>query len=438
MADALNTPLRLPCGETLPNRLAKAGMTEGLSDRYLRATPKLCRLYERWSYGGAGLLITGNVQVDKRVLERPGNVAIDNNGGLRELELWAQAGRAGGNHLWMQVSHAGRQAPWYATRRPLAPSPVQLKLLGTYRKPRALTETEIKDFIERWAKVSGIAKDAGFTGVQIHAAHGYLLSSFLSPVVNRRRDAWGGSLENRSRMLLEIIRAVRKRVGPDFPVALKLNSADFQKGGFEFEDCLRLVEMINQEGIDLLEISGGSYEQPRLLGYEGDAKSADASDATARREAYFLKYASEVRKLATMPVMVTGGFRSRSVMIDAIESGDTDVIGMGRPLCGDPEIARKLLDGEASEAPRFEQSLKVMSGNQQSPLAKLWPLQVFGQQSWYYMQIFRLARGDEPKLSLKPLACFLRWQNDELLSALLLSRRKTPDIRETPRYVDER
>ncbi|MES1945256.1 oxidoreductase FAD/FMN-binding protein [Salinisphaera sp. PC39] len=438
MADVLNTPLRLPCGETLPNRLAKAGMTEGLSDRYLRATPGLCRLYERWSYGGAGLLITGNLQIDKRVLERPGNVAIDNNGGMRELELWARAGRVGGNHLWMQISHAGRQAPWYVTRRPLAPSPVQLKLLGTYRKPRALSENEIRDLIERWANVAGIAKNAGFTGVQIHAAHGYLLSSFLSPAINRRNDAWGGSLENRARMLLETIRAVRKRVGAGFPVALKLNSADFQKGGFEFDDCLRLVDMINQEGIDLLEISGGSYEQPRLLGYGGDSASADPGSSTARREAYFLKYASEVRRVAEMPIMVTGGFRSRDVMTDAIESGDTDIIGMGRPMCGDPEIARKLLAGEVEEAPRYEQSLKVMSGNQQNPLVRLWPLQVFGQQAWYYMQLFRLARGEDPKPSLKPLACFLRWQNDELLSALLLNRRRTPQTQETPAYVDER
>ncbi len=216
-------------------------MTEGLSDRYLRATPGLCRLYERWSQGGAGLLITGNVQIDKRVLERPGNVAIDANGGTRQLAHWAEAGTCGGNHLWMQISDAGRQAPWYATWEPLAPSAVQLKILGTYRKPRAVTESEIKDFIARWATVSGIAKESGFTGVQIHAAHGYLLSSFLSPAVNQRTDAWGGPLENRARILLETIHAVRARVGPDFPVALKLNSADFQRGGFEFEDCLKLV-----------------------------------------------------------------------------------------------------------------------------------------------------------------------------------------------------
>lgn len=435
MEDALNQPLKLPCGATLGNRLAKAAMTEGLSDRYLRATPKLCRLYERWSHGGAGLLITGNVQIDKRVLERPGNVAVDANGGWRELEKWAQAGTAGGNHLWMQISHAGRQAPWYATWEPLAPSPVQLKILGTYRKPRAVTEPEIKDFIGRWATVAGIAKDTGFTGVQIHAAHGYLLSSFLSPAVNRREDDWGGSLENRARILLETIRAVRRRVGPDFPVALKLNSADFQRGGFEFEDCLPLVEMLNQEGLDLLEISGGSYEQPRLLGYQGNSESAPGNTSTARREAYFLEYAEQVRALATMPVMVTGGFRTRRVMESAIGSGDADVVGLGRPLCGEPELAGKLLRGEVKETPRYEERLKVLSGNHSSPLSKLWPLQVFGQQSWYYMQLFRMGRGLDPKLSLKPMACFMRFQTDELLSAMLLKRRDTPLNQEAPEYV---
>lgn len=438
MNDALSEPLQLPCGASLGNRIAKAGMTEGLSDRYLRATPKLCKLYERWSRGGAGLLITGNVQIDKRVLERPGNVAIDANGGRRELEMWARAGTSGGNHLWMQISHAGRQAPWYATWEPLAPSEVQLKILGTYRKPRALTGGEIKDLIGRWATAAGVAKDCGFTGVQIHAAHGYLLSSFLSPVTNRRDDEWGGSLENRARVVIETIRAVRKRVGPDFPVAIKLNSADFQRGGFEFDDCLRLVEMLNAEGLDLMEISGGSYEQPRLLGYQGDAQSAHGSKSTAKREAYFLEYAKQVRALAKMPVMVTGGFRSREVMLSALESGDADVVGIGRPMCGDPDIAGKLLRGEVSETPRFEQTLTIMRGSQSNPLSRLWPLQVFGQQAWYYMQLFRMGRGKDPKWSLRPMVCFLRYQMDELLQSLLLKRRNPPVEQEVPEHAGHR
>jgi 2,4-dienoyl-CoA reductase-like NADH-dependent reductase (Old Yellow Enzyme family) len=220
VTDLLAGPLRLPCGAVLPNRLCKAAMTEGLADSLLRATPRHETLYRQWSEGGAGLLLTGNVQVDRTDLERPGNVAIDvsaaqtvSDEALQRLRAWARAGTVGGNHLWMQLSHAGWQSPRYITSRPLAPSDVQLKLLGNYARPRPLTEAEILDFIQRFARAAVIARETGFTGVQVHGAHGYLLSSFLSPVTNRRTDAWGGSLENRARFLLEVVRAVRKAVG---------------------------------------------------------------------------------------------------------------------------------------------------------------------------------------------------------------------------------
>ena len=265
----LTETFRLPCGAVLPNRLCKAAMTEGLADAQLRATARHATLYRQWSEGGAGLLLTGNVMIDRNVLERPGNVAIDvahggdNADARAQLRQWAQAGTVAGNHLWMQISHAGRQSPRYVTNRPLAPSAVQLDLLGNYARPRAITEAEILDFIGRFARVAQIARECGFTGVQIHSAHGYLLSSFLSPVTNQRDDAWGGSLANRARMLLETVRAVRKAVGSDFPVSVKLNSDDFRKGGFTHAECLQVVEMLNGEGLDLLEISGGTYEQPR-------------------------------------------------------------------------------------------------------------------------------------------------------------------------------
>ncbi|WP_278185431.1 hypothetical protein [Marinobacter salicampi] len=272
----LSDPLHLPCGAILPNRIAKAAMTEGIADTNLQPTVRHQRLYGLWSQGGAGLLITGNVMIDRNVLERPGNVAIDpvpdagEPGGMAQLKAWADAGTRHGNHLWMQISHAGRQSPRYVTGEPVGPSAVQLKLLGNYARPRALAEAEIRDYIARFAKVARVAKDAGFTGVQVHAAHGYLLSSFLSTVTNRRTDQWGGSLENRTRFLLETLRAVRAAVGSGFPVGLKLNSDDFRKGGFSHEDCLQLVEWLNEESVDLLEISGGTYEQPRLLGHTGD------------------------------------------------------------------------------------------------------------------------------------------------------------------------
>jgi len=376
MSDPLAQPLRLPCGAVLGNRLCKAAMTEGLGDSRLRATARHERLYEAWSEGGAGLLVTGNVMIDHRVLERPGNVAIDpgfapsvDAEARARLRAWSAAGTRGGNALWMQVSHAGRQSPRYVTRQPVGPSDVQLDLLGNYARPRALREDEILALVKRFAEVAVIARETGFTGVQVHGAHGYLLSSFLSPVTNRRTDAWGGPLENRARFLVEVVHAVRKAVGADFPVSVKLNSDDFRKGGFSHADCLGVVQLLNGEGIDLLEISGGNYEQPRLLGLGGrDGDAVEVRPSTRVREAYFLDYAAAIRRVATMPLMVTGGFRTRAGMEAALASGDTDVIGIGRPFCTHPDVARRLLPGwrKATDA-LAARGLQVAYGTAESP-----------------------------------------------------------------------
>ncbi len=431
----LAQPLRLPCGATLPNRICKAAMTEGIADVKLRPTERHAQLYRAWSEGGAGLLLTGNVMIDRRVLERPGNVAIDSAHpdpvAMMRLRDWARAGTVNGNHLWMQISHAGRQSPWYVTSEPLAPSAVQLKLMANYRRPRALREDEILDFIRRYARVARTARETGFTGVQIHGAHGYLLSSFLSPVTNRRTDAWGGSLENRARFLLEAVKATRAAVGPDFPVALKLNSADFQKGGFSNEECLHLVDWLNGSGIDLLEISGGTYEQPRLLGYAGDAETAEdaarapvSGSSTQRREAYFLNYAAAVREVARMPLMVTGGFRSRAGMEQALAQGSVDVIGLGRPLCTEPALPLRLLSGSDEALPIYEHSLSLGSGILAPTtgvfLFKL--INLLGQQGWYYQQIARLSEGLNPALDRGVLNAFVRYLWDDYARAWRLKR----------------
>lgn len=424
--------LKLPCGATLPNRLCKSAMTEGLSDPRLYANERHNRLYRLWSEGGIGLSITGNVQIDQRVLERPGNVAIDpaedyrpGHEGFERLRAWAQAGTVAGNHLWMQISHAGRQSPWYVARQPLAPSEVQLDLMGNYRRPRALTEAEILDFIRRFADVARVAREAGFTGVQIHSAHGYLLSSFLSPVTNVRTDAWGGPLANRARFLLETLRAVRKAVGADFPVGVKLNSDDFRRGGFAFEDCLQLVDWLNAESVDLLEVSGGTYEQPKLLGFEGRAEDAVPMRAsTAKREAYFLEYAAAIRKVARMPILMPGGFRSRAAMEAALASGDVDVIGLARPLCTEPELPRRFLDGSAETAPAYERTLRL-GGGALSPASTVFALKlinVLGQMGWYYAHIEDLADGKPLDLQRGVLAAFLRYLRSEYGTAWRMRR----------------
>ena len=428
MNSPLTRPLKLPGGATLPNRLCKAAMTEGLADAQLRATVRHERLYRAWSEGGAGLLLTGNVQIDRRVLERPGNVAIDVTAGgdgaeaRAALKRWSAAGTVGGNHLWMQIAHAGRQSPRYVTLTPMGPSDVQLDLLGNYGRPRALREEEILDFIQRFARVAVVARECGFTGAQIHSAHGYLLSSFLSPVTNRRSDAWGGSIENRARMLIETVRATRKAVGADFPLSVKLNSDDFRKGGFSSEDCLQVVQMLNAEGLDLLEISGGTYEQPKLLGFTGrDKDAAPMRESTRKREAYFLEYASAIRKIAKMPIMVTGGFRTRAGMEEALASGDCDVIGLGRPLCTHPDVPTKLLSGVLAETPAFERTLVLQKTGLFSPTSRVLLfklLNVLGGQGWYYQQLFQLADDKPPALGRGVLFAFFAYWWDEVTTAL--------------------
>ena len=399
-------------------------MTEGVADAQLRATPRHETLYRRWSEGGAGLLLTGNVQVDRHDLERPGNVALDvtepatvSAEARERLARWARAGTASGNHLWMQVSHAGRQSPWYVTRRPRAPSAVQLKLLGNYCTPVPLTEAEILDLVQRFAAAATIARETGFTGVQVHGAHGYLVSSFLSPVTNQRTDAWGGPLENRARFLLEVVRAVRRAVGPDFPVAVKLNSDDFRKGGFSHDECLRVVQWLNEEALDLLEVSGGSYEQPRLIGAEGRAEDAvPVRQSTRAREGYFLEYAAAIRKVARMPLMVTGGFRTRPGIEAALEA-DCDVVGLGRPLCVQPDFPRRLLAREADAVERIEDRLRFAERGWRSPTSPLVAakmLNAFGAQAWYYCQLFRLADGQPADLRRGMLSALAEYLQDEL------------------------
>ncbi|GAB2659651.1 NADH:flavin oxidoreductase/NADH oxidase family protein [Arenimonas aestuarii] len=435
MSDPLAQPLRLPCGTTLGNRLCKAAMTEGLGDSRLRATSRLDQLYGTWSDGGAGLLITGNVMIDHRVLERPGNVAIDpgfapsvDDTARERLRSWARAGTRAGNALWMQISHAGRQSPRYVTREPVGPSDVQLDLLGNYARPRALREDEILALVQRFADVAVIARECGFTGLQVHGAHGYLLSSFLSPVTNRRNDAWGGSLPNRARFLVEAVRAVRRAVGADFPVSVKLNSDDFRKGGFSHADCLGVVELLNGESVDLLEISGGNYEQPRLLGVAGrDDDAVQVRPSTRVREAYFLDYATAIRRVARMPLMVTGGFRSRGGMESALASGDTDLIGIARPFCTHPDVARRLLAGEIDTLPAFEHRLHLRARGRLSPaspwlLAKM--VNVLGAQGWYYQQMERLADGRRIDPRRGMLRSFMRYWWNDLSKAAALRRRE--------------
>jgi 2,4-dienoyl-CoA reductase-like NADH-dependent reductase (Old Yellow Enzyme family) len=400
-APTLGTPLRLPCGVTLPNRLLKSAMTEGLADAADRPTDAHLTLYRRWSEGGTGTLVTGNVMVDRRYLERPGNVVIDSDD-LPLLREWAAAGTSGGNQLWMQISHPGRQCTRLVASQPVAPSEVTLRLGGLFGKPRALTAPEIPEIIAKYARVAGIAKRAGFTGVQVHGAHGYLCNQFLSPRTNKRTDEWGGSLENRARFLREAVRAVRREVGDRYPVTVKLNSSDFQKGAFSLEDSCRVAGWLVEDGIDLLEVSGGTYENARLLGAGNDGPEGEKAESTKRREAYFLDYAASIRAAARVPLAVTGGFRTRALMETALRNGELDVFGLARPLCTEPELAGRLIAGAIDAVRSDEEHCWLGRGffgpASGSPVIR--GLNAQAQTAWFYKQIIHLAAGVEPELEL--------------------------------------
>lgn len=416
-APDIGDSLILPCGAVLPNRLAKAAMTEGLADPQGRATADLERLYGLWADGGAGLLITGNVQIDRDHLERPGNVIISgaqDEAALAGLRAMARAGTRGGGQIWMQISHAGRQTQATVNPHPKAPSAIAVGLPGKqFGLPVALTEAEILDLIERFGVAAQVARETGFTGVQIHAAHGYLLSQFLSPRSNLRTDQWGGCLENRARMLMAVVARVRAGVGPAFPIGVKLNSADFQKGGFAFEDSVIVAGWLQAAGVDLLEISGGSYEQPAMMDTAGmEAPEAPPKSAsTTAREAYFVDFARTMRTSLTMPLMVTGGFRTRAAMTMALAQGGADIIGLGRPLCVDTAGPAKLLAG-ADALDRWESTLRLLPpwlaflGG----LKMLKAVEGFAIIYWYYAQIDALGRTGKANIRISPFSALLTIQ----------------------------
>lgn len=384
----LSQPLGLPCGVTLSNRLCKSAMSEGLADANNHSTPRLETLYRRWGRSGAGLLLSGNIQVDRWHLERPTNVVVDDESGLAALSRLARAGTEYGAHFWAQISHTGRQVQRAINPSPLAPSSVEIEVIRgigyDFAPPREMNEEEIDRAVGQFAYTARKVREAGFTGIELHAAHGYLISQFLSPLSNRRTDRWGGPLENRARFLLEVVAAVRSAIGPAFPLAVKLNASDFQRGGFTNAECVGLVKILNGAGIDLLELSGGSLEQPKVVGVSVKDEGEDGRrPLDAAREAYFVAFAGAVRRVARMPVMVTGGFRTVAAMVDALERGDLDVVGLGRPLIADPQTPNRLLSGEAPRALAPEETLNV-----------------FHIMPWNNMQLERLGDGLDPDLAL--------------------------------------
>lgn len=388
----LAQPCTLPNGITIKNRIVKSAMSEALGTIDNHPTTALETLYAKWDEGGLGLSISGNVMIDKRALGEPNNVVIEDESDLQALRKWAKAGSRHSGQFWMQINHPGKQSPKSLNVETVAPSAIPLggAMSAFFGKPRELTAQEIEKIIQRYAQTAAVAQKAGFTGVQIHGAHGYLVSQFLSPHHNQRTDEWGGSGKKRRRFVLAVLKEIRHRVGESFPIGIKLNSADFQRGGFTEEESLDAMSALEEAGIDMVEISGGTYEVPAMTGMKR------VRESTRQREAYFLEFAEKARATIKVPLMLTGGFRSLSGMAEAISSGAVDFIGLARPLALEPDLPRRLLNGQEAI-----NSIKPVTTGIKA-IDRMGLLEI----TWYTRQLRRMGKGKEPKPKASALQSF--------------------------------
>lgn len=395
--------LTLPCGQTLPNRLCKAAMEENMAEDGQVPGEGLRRLYAAWADGAPGLILTGNVMVDARALTGPGGVVLekhtlDNANVKARFTKWAAAGKAGGSKLWMQISHPGRQVYNSQGTEAVSASATKVDIPGAakmFDTARALTTDEVRAMVTRFADTAQAAEACGFDGVEIHAAHGYLVAQFLSPLTNLRDDEYGGPLENRARFLIEIVKAVRARVSTNFGVAVKLNSADFQKGGFDAADARRVVKMLDGQGLDFIELSGGSYESAAMMGMNDDDGGQAAPTSTALREMYFIGFAKDIAAVATMPIMVTGGVTKRATAQAALETGAIDIIGIARAFAYAPHLPRDWQVGNNT-------AITIPAAN-----FKMKMLRALGTMAMTKVQLHRMGAGKTVKPNVNALAAII-------------------------------
>lgn len=377
----INQPFQLPNGVIVKNRLIKSAMSEALGTKDGAPKKDLSVVYKTWAEGGIGINVTGNVMIDRRALGEPGNVVIEDERHLEHLKAWAKAATSNNTQCWVQLNHPGKQSPKGLNKENVSPSAVPFKesMQPFFATPRALEEYEIENIIERFANAAYIVKKAGFSGVQIHGAHGYLVSQFLSPHHNIRTDKWGGNPENRRRFVVEVYHAMRKKLGKDFPISIKLNSADFLRGGFTEEESLDTIKTLSALGMDLIEISGGTYEAPVMTGVK-------QKKSTQEREAYFIDFAEKARRICSCPLAVTGGFRSIDGMAQAISSNAVDFVGIARLLAIEPDAPNKILSGKETEYQVTPKNTGVKA------IDKMAVMEI----TWYTNQIKRMGGGHKP------------------------------------------
>ena len=404
----LFTPITLPNGTTIKNRFFKSAMSEGMGTREFQPKKNIATLYKRWAEGGTGLIITGNIMVDPKRTAEPGNIVFDKNSNMEILKNWANQGQQHGAKVMVQLNHPGKQAPKTVSKQTVAPSAVPLgnglnKLFST---PRALTTSEVEELVQKFVTSAKVAKEAGFSGVQIHAAHGYLISQFLSPHDNRRTDKYGGSLENRMRFLKEIYLGTREELGKDFTIGIKINSTDFKEDGLTEEDSLKTIIELANLGLDFVEISGGTYERPAMMG----------ATSKSTNQVFFAEYSKKLKQKIEIPVVVTGGIRSINAMNTLLNDNTTDFIGIARPLTIDPNIPNKIKQGTYTivETTRVSTGVKKLD-------------KIFGSLLgivYYQVLMQNIAKGKEPKATKNAWPSLIQAVYNQGLAVLFPQRAK--------------
>lgn len=404
----LFTPITLPNGTTIKNRFFKSAMSEGMGTRDFQPKKNIATLYKRWTEGGTGLIITGNIMVDPKGTAEPGNIVFDKNSNMEILKNWAKQGQQHGAKVMVQLNHPGKQVPKTIAKETVAPSTIPLgnglnKLFST---PRALTTSEVEELVQKFVTSAKVAKEAGFSGVQIHAAHGYLISQFLSPHDNRRTDKYGGSLENRMRFLKEIYLGMREELGKDFTIGIKINSTDFKEDGLTEEDSLKTIIELANLGLDFVEISGGTYERPAMMG----------ATSKSTNQVFFAEYSKKLKQKIEIPVVVTGGIRSINAMNTLLNDNTTDFIGIARPLTIDPNIPNKIKQGTYTivETTRVSTGVKKLD-------------KIFGSLLgivYYQVLMQNIAKGKEPKATKNAWPSLIQAVYNQGLAVLFPQRAK--------------
>jgi 2,4-dienoyl-CoA reductase-like NADH-dependent reductase (Old Yellow Enzyme family) len=329
-------------GMTLANRFVRSATWEGMCEDNGRPRPRLASCYSDLAAGGVGLIITGYAFVRPDGKQLPGKMGIHTDAFVAEMKALAHAAHKEGGKICMQLVHAGGQtSEKTAGRRPLAPSVVRVAQFP--EMPEAMTKQDIDEIVAAFGEGARRAMNFGFDAVQLHAAHGYLINQFLSPLTNRRTDIYGGPIENRSRFLLEVYQRVRSAVGPDFPVLVKLNGSDNLEGGLAINDAVYAARLLDKEKVDAIEVSGGTSASG------GRVPVRTKIDSPAN-EAYNLDLAYEIKKAVKCPVMAVGGFRSSEVIGKAFTEKNIDYISMSRPFIREPQLIKRWQSGDLASA----------------------------------------------------------------------------------------